>query len=150
MEELVKISSIIGLKQSNYDISQTLEIIRRVGDQVSVLTGIDSQLFVTLSLGGRGVFSTAASVVPKKMVEIYAAFESGDLEKARDLQIELQVLNKFFEYDPGYVAPCKEALAIRGLSVGKPRSPLPLLTSDEKNQIRQALKELNLAKRGVS
>jgi len=144
MERITGIESVIGLKQSNYDISQTLEIIRHVGEKISVLTGIDSQLFPVLSLGGRGVFSTAASVIPEKMVEIFEAFKSGDFERAKDLQIKLQVLNSFFEYDPGYVAPCKEALAIRGLPVGKPRSPLPLLRQKERKQIEEALKTLGV------
>ena len=150
MDRLAEIGGVIGLKQSNYDLSQTLEIIRRVGKDTPILTGIDSQLFTVLSLGGRGVFSTAASVVPEKMVEVYEAFSSGEFEKARDLQMRLQVLNKFFEYDPGYVAPCKEALAMRGLPVGIPRNPLPQLRENEKKQIRNAMRTLGVIQQGTA
>jgi len=142
MVQISTIEGIIGLKQSNYDISQTLEIIRQVGNKISVLTGIDSQLFPVLCIGGHGVFSTAGCVIPRQMVELYEAFEKGSIKKAYEMHMKLQVLNKFFEYDPGYVAPCKEALMMLGLPAGHVRSPLPALTKPEKEQIRKALVEL--------
>ncbi|MEM2936800.1 MAG: dihydrodipicolinate synthase family protein, partial [Candidatus Bathyarchaeia archaeon] len=110
MVRILFLDGVIGLKQSEYDLSQTLEIIRQVGDKVSIMTGIDSQVFPILCIGGRGVFSTAACVVARQMVELYETFERGDIKGALKLHMKLQILNRFFEYDPGYVAPCKEAL----------------------------------------
>jgi len=147
MAQIAKVDGVIGLKQSNYDISQTTEIIRLVGNKISVLTGIDSQLYATMCIGARGVFSTAACAIPAQMVELYEAFLKGDHKKAYDLQIKLHVLNRFFEYDPGYVAPCKEALMAMGLPGGHSRKPLPPLTDEEKRQIRAALKTLGLLKK---
>lgn len=144
MAQMANLKNVVGLKQSNYDISQTLEIIRLAGHKISVLTGIDSQLFSVLSIGGRGVFSTAAAVAPRQMMQIYDAFRRGDINKAYENQLRIQILNRFFEYDPGYVAPCKEALTMIGLPGGKPRSPLPLLTPKERTAIRKALHELGL------
>ena len=144
MKKIEEIDNVIGLKQSNYDISQTLEIIRLVGDRISVLTGIDSQLFLTLCLGGKGVFSTASCVIPREMLKIYEAFHKGDMRVAFDTQMTFQKLNRFFEYDPGYVAPCKEALAIRGYQCGHTRSPLSSLTSKEREELEKAMKSLHL------
>jgi len=144
MAKISHLNNVIGLKQSNYDISQTLEIIRLVSGKISVLTGIDSQLFSTLSIGGRGVFSTAAAVIPRQIVQIYEAFKSGDVNKAYENQLKIQILNRFFEYDPGYVAPCKEALTMIGLPGGLPRKPLPSLTAEERTALWKALKDLGL------
>lgn len=146
MVRLAEVPGIIGVKQSNSDISETLEIIRLLGDKAAVLTGIDSQFFAVLAIGGRGVFSTAACVIPGPMVEVYNAFMSGDLAKARALHVRLQVLNRFFEYEPGYVAPCKEALSMLGIPCGEVRAPLPRLTERERGDLRGALVQLGLAK----
>lgn len=137
--ELADIDGIIGLKQSNPDLGQLVEVIRLVGDKISILTGIDSQFYPSLCAGGRGVFSTAACVVPQQMVKMFEEFEKGNHEAASAIHMKLQNLNHFFEYDPGYVAPCKEALKMLGLPAGAVREPLPRLTEEQKAQIKQAL-----------
>ena len=55
-----------------------------------------------------------------------------------------EALNRFLEYDPGYVAPCKEAMEMLGIKVGLPRKPMPGLTDAERSGVRAALKELGL------
>ncbi len=56
--------------------------------------------------------------------------------------MRVQSLNRHFEYDPGYVAPCKEALAMLGLHAGPVRKPLPEVTAEERAGIRGALRDL--------
>ncbi len=141
---LSRIEGIIGAKQSNSDLGQFIEIVRRVKNTFSILTGIDSQFYPSLCIGGRGIFSTAACVVPEMMVEIYEAFEKGDHQEALKRHMKLQILNRFLEYDPGYVSPCKEALRLMGLPSGPVRRPLPTLTSLQKRDLRAAMKELKL------
>lgn len=144
MAKLSEINGVVGIKQSNYDISQTAEIIRLVGDKIAVLTGIDSQLYPTLCIGGKGVFSTAACVVPRQMVELYEAFESGDYPTAFEIHKKLQTINRFLEYDPGYVAPCKEMLGMLGLPAGPVRPPLPPFPNEKRIEIEEALQALNV------
>jgi len=134
----------IGMKQSNADMGQLVEVVRLVGSDFAVLTGIDSQFYPALCVGGVGIFSTAASAVPRQMVDLYNAFVDGRQADARALHMRLQALNRFLEYDPGYVAPCKEALALLGLPVGPVRKPLPELSDTEREGIREALSELDL------
>lgn len=141
---LAEVEGIVGLKQSNADLGQLVETIRLAGQRFAVLTGIDSQFYPALCAGARGIFSTAACVIPAEMVAIYDAFLAGDHERARALHLRVQVLNRFLEYDPGYVAPCKEALALLGLPSGPVRRPLPDLTPEERAGIRAALAELGL------
>lgn len=144
MREISEIDGVIGLKQSNYDISETIEIIRLVGDRISVLTGIDSQLYPTLCVGGKGIFSTAACIVPREMVKLYDEFINGRVEEAFKIHLKLQVLNRLLEYDPGYVAPCKEALNLMGFNCGPVRAPLPKLSEDELKELKHALRSLGL------
>ncbi len=142
--KLADIDGIIGLKQSNADLGQLVEAIRLVGDKISILTGIDSQFYPSLCAGSKGIFSTAACVVPQQMVDLFNAFVKGNHKTASAIHMKLQNLNRFFEYDPGYVAPCKEALIMLGLPAGPVRQPLPHLTEQHRTQIRQALSDLGL------
>lgn len=144
LARLAGTSGIVGLKQSNADLGQLVETIRLAGDHFAVLTGIDSQFYPALCAGAVGIFSTAACVMPREMVAIYDAWHAGDHERARALHLRAQVLNRFLEYDPGYVAPCKEALALLSLPGGPVRRPLPDLTPEEREGLRAALVELEL------
>lgn len=141
---LGEIPKIIGLKQSNSDLGQLVEAIRQAGEKLSILTGIDSQFYASLCVGGKGIFSTAACIVPREMVALYHAVQKGSHHEALALHMKLQKLNRFLEYDPGYVAPCKEALSMIGLPGGRVRMPLPELTPQEKDQIQQALADLGV------
>jgi 4-hydroxy-tetrahydrodipicolinate synthase len=144
--ELLELPNVVGLKQSESDLGQLVEIIYQArsvrGLRKGLFTGIDSQLTGALASGADGIFSTASGIVPKHLVELFDSAERGDYTEARRRQLELQPLNRFLEYDPGYVAPAKEALSILGLDVGQPRPPLPLLDDSQRSELRGALMAL--------
>ncbi len=142
--DLLKENNIIGMKQSNSDMGQLIEIIRISPKDVSICTGIDSQFYPALCIGAIGIYSTAATVMPAQMVKVYNLFQEEKFEEALALHMKLQALNKYLEYDPGYVAPAKEALSLLGLSGGYTRLPLPELTTEEKKGIRKALETIGL------
>ena len=142
--KLLRITNIIGLKQSNVDLGQLVEIIRLAGKNVSICTGIDSQFYAALSIGAVGVYSTAGGIFPRQMKEVYNLYLQDRLEEARVLHIKLQAVNRFLEYDPGYVSPAKEALNMLGLPAGVVRRPTPNLTGQQKKDLRKALKEIGL------
>jgi 4-hydroxy-tetrahydrodipicolinate synthase len=144
ISRISRVKGIIGLKQSNSDLGQLVEVIRTARKGFSINTGIDSQFYPALCTGGKGVFSTAACVVPTMMAEIYDAFSQGDHSKAFRVHMRLQILNRFLEYDPGYVAPCKEALKMMGLPGGPVRGPLPSLTPSQRADLKEALRTLEL------
>jgi len=141
---LLSVNNIIGLKQSSSDMGQLVDILRLAPAGQSICTGIDSQFYPALSVGAVGIYSTAAAVIPAQMVELYTLFQEKKHNEARDLHMKLQRLNTYFEYDPGYVAPCKEALRLLGLPAGPVRAPLPELSDSEKALIRKALEQLGL------
>ncbi len=144
IERLARVPGIIGLKQSQADMGQLVEAIRAAGSRIAILTGIDSQFYPALCAGARGIFSTAACVIPRQMGGIYAAFRKGDHRTALRVHNEIQALNRYLEYDPGYVNACKAALDLLGLPGGPVRSPMPPLTAGERAAIRRALRDLKL------
>lgn len=144
--KLATLDGIIGLKQSNSDLGQLVEVIRLAANKFPVLTGIDSQFYPSLCAGSTGIFSTAACIVPRQMVELFNAFTKGDHKTALSIHNKLQNLNRFLDYDPGYVQPCKEAMEMLGLPAGPARKPLLPLNEQQKTQIRQTLVDLGLLK----
>ncbi len=144
IDRLAAVPNVIGLKQSNADFGILMENIRMNGDKIAVLTGIDSQFYAALAAGATGIFSTAACVIPREMVAIYDLVKAGSFEEARVLQLKLQALNRYLEYDPGYVGPCKAALRMLGLPAGPVRGPLPEVTPAEEAGVRGGLEALGL------
>lgn len=140
---LMELPNVIGLKQSNDDLGQLVEALRlSSGSGRSLCTGIDSQFYAALCVGARGIFSTAAAIVPAQMVRLYDLTMAGDHEAARAQHELLQPLNRFLEYDPGYVSPTKEALQMMGISCGPVRRPLPDFPDEERDALRDALAAL--------
>ncbi len=144
MARIASLPGIIGIKQSNSDLGQLVETIRLCGDQVSVMTGIDSQFLPALSVGAHGIFSTAATVAPRQMRQIWDLWQAGKVQEAMRLQLKMQPLNRFLEYDPGYVSPAKAALNLMGLQAGHPRRPMLRLTTAEEVNLQIALADLGL------
>jgi len=144
IDKLADLKGVIGIKQSNSDFGQLVEAIRRSGKKISMCTGIDSQFYPSLCAGAKGIFSTAACVIPKQMVQIFDLSQEGKYEEAFDLHMKIQELNCLLEYDPGYVSPCKEALGMLGLPGGGVRDPLPKLSGTERGSLEEALRKLDL------
>ena len=148
--ELMALDNVIGLKQSESDLGQLVEALRLAEDSGrSLLTGIDSQLYAALTVGARGIFSTAAAIVPAPMVRLYDLVQAGDHAGAAEQHRLLQPLNRFLEYDPGYVSPAKEALTLMGISCGPVRRPLPDFPEAERPALIEALTTLGALGAGV-
>jgi 4-hydroxy-tetrahydrodipicolinate synthase len=141
---LLELPNVVGLKQSNSNLGDLVEILSRVKAGSSICTGIDSQFVPALSVGAHGIYSTAAAVIPGIMSSIYNDWVAGRTDEAVRAHLGAQAFNRFLEYEPGYVAPCKEALRLLGVPAGPVRPPLPELTDEEKRGIRAGLEQLGL------
>ena len=138
--ELMNLPGIVGLKESNSDLAHLAEVLRLTKKlPVSICTGIDSQFLAALLMGAHGIYSTAASIIPGTMCRVYELYKAKELDRACSLCRKLQHLHRFLEYEPGYVAPCKDALRMLGLPGGSVRAPLPELSNRERQELRHAL-----------
>ena len=142
--KLAQLENVVGIKDSSGSIGQIGEIIRLVGDRLSVLAGTGDLIYPTLMLGGKGAIVAVANAAPLQCSEIYEAFLRGEHEKARNIQLRLLPLNDTLTRKYGVVA-CKEALAIMGKPAGVPKRPLLALSEGSRAEIRRALADLHLA-----
>ncbi len=131
--ELSKIENIVGIKEAGGNFSQIAEIIDMCKDELYVYSGNDDQVVPILALGGKGVISVSANVIPNDVHNMVYSFLHGDIDRARKLQLMALNLIKvlFSEVNP---IPVKEAVRQIGFDVGKCR--MPLVDMEEEGQIR--------------
>ncbi len=115
--------NIVGIKEANGRISKIAEAFRQVGDRLDIYSGNDDQIVPILSLGGKGVISVLANVMPAQTVEICSRFFRGDVKGSAQLQLQLlPLINALFsQTNP---IPVKAALARMGKIQDRLRLPL--------------------------
>ncbi len=122
--ELAEHPNIVGIKEASGDITQVSRIIEETQDEdFSVLSGDDAMTLPILAIGGTGVISVAANVVPGLMVEMYESFSAGDLAQAQDLHYILSPLMRAMFIDTNPI-PVKKAVELLGMAAGPVRLPL--------------------------
>lgn len=128
--KLSEIDNIVGIKEAGGNISQVAKIASLCGDKIAIYSGDDDMIVPVMSLGGVGVISVLANVLPQETHDITAKFFEGDIKGARELQLKLYDLVKalFIEVNP---IPVKTAMNLLGFDVGPLR--LPLCEMEEKN-----------------
>lgn len=122
--ELAEHPNIVGIKEASGDITQVSRIIEETQDEdFSVLSGDDAMTLPILAIGGAGVISVAANIVPGLMVEMYESFSAGDLAHAQDLHYILSPLMRAMFIDTNPI-PVKKAVELIGMAAGPVRLPL--------------------------
>ena len=145
MQKLAEIPNVQAVKEASGDISQITEIARTCSGKLDVYSGNDDQTLPILSVGGKGIISVSANIIPKDMHDLVAAFMDGDVDRAREMQFSTNLINlaMFYETNP---IPVKTAMRLLGTDTGEMR--LPLVEMEEANEARlvEALKEYGLLK----
>ena len=98
-----------------------------------------------LSIGGTGVISVVANIVPRDVADLVDAFQRGDLEKAQALHFKLLPLVKavFLETNP---IPIKTAMGVLGMCKADLRLPMCEMSLDNLEKLKIALKDYGLLK----
>ncbi|MDR1128458.1 MAG: 4-hydroxy-tetrahydrodipicolinate synthase, partial [Treponema sp.] len=150
MEKLARIPNIAGVKEASGDINQMGDVIRNIkipakeaGRDFAVLSGDDALSLPLMSLGGDGVISVIANLVPGKVAALINACAGGDFEAARQIHYGLLPFVKaaFIETNP---VPIKAAMAMAGLPAGPARLPLGPLSGANEAVLRKAVEALGV------
>lgn len=135
--------NIYGVKEASGDFGLILRTRALCPENFALYSGNDDQIVPILALGGLGVISTAANVVPAELHALCDSFFRGDLPEARAIQLRLQPLIQalFLEVNP---IPVKAALAAMGRMEETVRMPLTTLGPAARRALEQAMDELSL------
>ncbi|MCR4337188.1 MAG: 4-hydroxy-tetrahydrodipicolinate synthase [Candidatus Omnitrophica bacterium] len=137
--------NIVGVKEAtgSLDFMQTVKQV--CPPEFLLFSGDDVLTLPILSIGGVGVISVVANIVPQDVAKVVDAFSRGQLKKAQEIHAKLLPLVKamFVETNP---IPVKTAMKLMGLCSDELR--LPLCEMGEKNLavLKKALKDYGLIK----
>lgn len=136
--ELSKINNIAGVKEASSNIVQIAEIAAMCRDKLDIYSGNDDQVIPVLSLGGAGVISVAANIIPKDMHEMCRKYFDGDYKGALSMQLNMLPLIKalFAETNP---IPVKTAMNLMGMDAGLLRLPLVEMSSKNLDILKNEL-----------
>ncbi len=141
VKKLSEIDNIVAIKECN--LNQVAEIMNLCGSDFTVYSGEDGLVVPLMSIGGKGVISVMANIIPQDTHEIAAKYLSGNIEEARKLQLKVTDLVKalFIEVSP---IPVKEAMNLMGMNVGKCRMPLVDMSDNNKEVLKKAMQNYGL------
>lgn len=141
--KLTELNNVVAIKEASGDMSQIAKMKALCGDKIDIYSGNDDQIIPILSLGGIGVISVAANIIPKTVHDMCDLYLKGDCFKATKLQLDyLELMNDLFiETNP---IPVKTAMNVMGMNVGELRLPLYKMNDKNKETLVNVLKKYNL------
>lgn len=134
LAELAELKNIVAVKEASGNLEQMIEIMHLCGEKITLLSGDDKILLPVLSIGGKGVISVVANIIPDKVSLMVKEFLEGHYQEARDLFMEVIYplsCSMFYETNP---IPVKTAVRLMGLPAGGLR--LPMVDMDENHLIQ--------------
>jgi len=139
--ELSKIPNIVAIKEASGSIDQVSAILNLCN--INVLSGDDSLTLPIMAVGGKGVVSVAANVIPKEMVEMTHTFLEGKIDRAREIHRRYYPLFRglFYETNP---LPIKTLLAWMGKIKPEWRPPLCPMAEENEVRLRRVAENLGL------
>ena len=133
------VRNIVGVKEASGSLDQMSQVILACGPDFSVLSGDDNITLPLLAIGGSGVISVIANILPRETSDMVHAALDGDWKRARDLHYRLFPLARaaFLETNP---IPIKEAMAMAGMIEPEFRLPMCRMSDANRAQLRAILK----------
>ncbi len=129
---LAKHPNITAVKEASGDLSQQIDVIRKVPDDFSVLIGDDPNVLPFMALGGDGLVSVTSNAVPKTLTKLVHTCMEGDYVAGRKMFFEIYgLMNSMMTVDVNPLG-IKELMVQLGLA--KPVFRLPMLRLSEEKQ----------------
>ncbi|OHB46653.1 MAG: 4-hydroxy-tetrahydrodipicolinate synthase [Planctomycetes bacterium GWF2_40_8] len=138
---LYEMKNIVAIKEASGNIDQTSQILNLC--DITVLSGDDSLTLPIMSVGGKGVVSVVANILPGEVSEMVSSFLNGELEKSQKMHKSLFPICRamFIETNP---IPVKTAMKLLGRINGEMRLPLCKMSDEHEKQLQKVLIEYGL------
>ncbi|MBR3038893.1 MAG: 4-hydroxy-tetrahydrodipicolinate synthase [Clostridia bacterium] len=142
MAEMMRRGNIVGIKEASGNIEQIVNL-AAMCPECDIYSGNDDHVLPVLSIGGKGVISTIANVMPNAMHALCEAYFKGDTALAREIQIQMIPLWKaaFCEVNP---IPVKAMMGLMKLCEPDVRLPLVSLSPEDFKLVRETLEAYEL------
>lgn len=142
LKELAKVENIVGIKEASGNISYVAKIAAEIPD-LYIYSGNDDMIVPILSLGGKGVISVVANILPEETHNICEYYFNSQVNDSAKLQLEMLDLinNLFIEVNP---VPIKTAMNLLGYNAGNLRMPLVDMESANLEKLKKSLTDYGL------
>jgi 4-hydroxy-tetrahydrodipicolinate synthase len=135
--------NIVGVKEASGSLDQMSRIMALCGKKLTMVSGDDSLTLPLMAIGGEGIISVVANIIPRDVKALVVAFNKGQLCEAKRLHYKMLPLIKavFIETNP---IPVKTAMGL--MKMCNPALRLPMCSMEEANlgKLKAALKEYKL------
>ena len=146
--QLASIETIVAVKESSGNLEQMSRILQLTQGKLALISGDDALTLPVLSIGGAGVISVVANLVPRDVAAMVDAYESGRRREAVERHQRLLPLTKalFLETNP---IPVKTAMGMLKMIQPELRLPLCEMSESNRERLRGALEAYGLLKKGT-
>lgn len=141
---IAELSTVVAIKESTGSMDQASQVIALTN--LTLLSGDDSLTLPMMALGGSGVVSVVGNIVPRDVMAMVKAFNSGDFAEAQRLHYKLFPLCRDLLGIATNPIPIKAAMQALGRDTGEVRLPLTPLTASEKEVLNATLRRYGLLK----
>ncbi|HBO97741.1 MAG TPA: 4-hydroxy-tetrahydrodipicolinate synthase [Candidatus Omnitrophica bacterium] len=137
--------NIVGVKEASGNLQQVKDVRRACGERFLIFSGDDALTLPVLEIGGVGVISVVANIIPKDVAALVTAFNIGDKAKASEINDKMIPLIKamFIETNP---IPVKKAMELMGMCSSELRLPLCDMEDANIEKLKAALQNYGLLK----
>ncbi len=136
---LASIEQIVAVKDAKDDLAATSRLLAETG--LAVYSGTDALNLPLLAVGAVGFVSVVSHVVTPHLVELVQAYDTGDVVRAREINLRLQPVYSGMFRTQGVILT-KAALGLLGLPVGPVRLPLVDATEEQVSVLRADLADV--------
>ncbi len=133
--------NVIAMKEATGNVVRCLELKRRLGERLTVLSGDDALTLPMMACGASGVISVTSNVLPKPVSEVTRLALEGDYAAAREAHLALLEIHGLMFAEPN-PAPAKAALAGMKRMHDAVRGPLYAAGDATRRQISEAIGRL--------
>lgn len=139
LRRLAELPTIQAVKDAKGDLSAAAELIQET--DLAWYSGDDPINLPWLSLGASGFISVIGHAAPRALVELYEAFDAGDLARAQEINYSTLLPLTRTQARLGGATFAKEALRLQGFEVGDPRLPVTAASEEEREVLRRDLEQ---------
>ncbi|MBL7215902.1 MAG: 4-hydroxy-tetrahydrodipicolinate synthase [Phycisphaerae bacterium] len=141
---LAELENVVAVKEASGRLDQASEIAMRC--DLTILSGDDSLTLPLASVGGKGVISVVANIVPTDVKAMTDLILEGDFVSARKWHRKLFALSKNMLTLATNPIPIKAAMAMLNMASDEMRLPMTNLNEQLEAVLQQTLKDYGLLK----
>ena len=134
---------VVGMKFTSYNFFEMQQLIALDidGKKLNIVSGPDEMMVAAQAMGAHGAIGSTYNVLPKLFVDMYDAFNAGDVDRASEMQGKAnECILAFLSFQS--LSALKYMMTLIGFDCGPGRLPIRPLGGEEKEQLKDRLEKV--------